>query len=232
VTTMAECPVWRTCEFCRLKQSVEFGTDGNGHVVELPLRCGCDAKVRPMYGGRRCLDCPSTAEGRSLRCAACRIRHLAEQHKGYAATWREQNPATYAKLTAAQNERRRDERAGPKGDDIRARDRRPSRRAQRNEARRAREDAETPEERALRNAQKVAWSKAHPESVKRSQDKANALRAADKRAYMHDYATKHVGKYGTAPKCRNCGATIAYDGRGRPRLCCDTCRNQPLEAQA
>jgi len=221
---VAERRAWRTCRFCLVDQPIDFDTDGMGRLVELPLRCGCAVTIMRLDGGRRCADCPSSVQGRYLRCELCRSKRITHKHAQYAKTWRQRHPVQYAKMQAAQDARRRDERAGPNGDKVRAQDRRPSRVAQRNKARRAREQAFTPKERATRNAVKRAWARSHPEQVKRSQDRANALRATAKRAYMHDYATKHVGKAGLAVKCRKCGTTIAYAGRGRPRMDCMTCR--------
>lgn len=186
------------------RQPVELQTDGHGRVLEVPLCLDCEAPV------------PTP---RSWRCSSCK----AKRQTVYGRRWREKNLER-----VQERERARPDRA--RTDERRAREREYRRRnRERINANRRRRNQANREEHLRKRRE---WKARNPGSVKRSQDKANRKRRVAARQYMHDYATKYVGLDCAPPTCRQCGREIPYNGRGRPRLDCETCRPPRRRASA
>lgn len=202
----------RRCSWCNTAQPVEFRTDGQGHLKELPLSCGCSQRASE----RTCVDCGSSElQGRSKRCEPCKR----EAQNAAARRWRERNPE---KVAALEKARRSDPvRAQRIREREREHRRRPEVRSRRLEQRRR--HAVTEKGRQQKAEQHRRYKAKYPNRVKAQQDTANRRRACAKREYMHRYATKYVGS-GTQPTCRECGSPVEWGGRGRPRSTCDGCR--------
>lgn len=81
----------RTCPTCNRRQSVFFGTDGNGNLVETPLGCGHhvapnapEPALQPTVDvpRRRCKQCGEmNALGRQNYCGDCKAIRLKASQK-------------------------------------------------------------------------------------------------------------------------------------------------------
>lgn len=210
----------KECRWCRVRQVVQFSTDGRGRAVESPLACGCAARRDAGV----CVRCGDQVVGTSARCEPCKTFMQRE----YSRRWRERNPKKVEQLARRRRTRERKVRRSKiKGDELRARERE-YRRANRDRINANKKARNLRDAGAKRREHRRAYKERNPEAVKASQDRANAKRAAAKREHMHRYATKYVGE-GKAPVCRSCPNEVPWDGLGRPRLDCFECR--PMDAR-
>lgn len=207
----------RECRWCRVRQVVRLDTDGRGGVVEEPLPCGCaELRARGVCIGCRKAPVEGTP-GRALRCAPCKV----VANRDACRRWKERHPDRHDRVQRTERRRRRSAAGRARRREYdRARRSDPEFRARRNARRR--QLGLTARGREQRGKEKRLYKERHPERVKAQQDRANARRAAEKREYMHLYATRYVGE-GKKPTCRSCGAEVPWSGRGRPRKECRSC---------
>lgn len=210
--------LFRACRWCRARYAVRHQTDGAGRVVEEGAPCPCEGRRARSL----CIDCGDSAGGRSWRCEPCKVTASHASSK----RWRDNNPDTYRRIQNRENaKRRRPEERARIRERERARRSTPEARRRRAEQRRRRLLADGGRKRA---EQRRRYKARNPEKVRESQRRANRKRAAAKREYMHRWATKYVGE-GRKPKCRRCGEEVEWNGLGRPRLDCFSCR--PMDSR-
>lgn len=206
------------CEHCGSRYVPRFDIAHGGAIVELG-GCNCPG-ARHARG--LCVDCDNPPRShRALRC----LEH------------------SYAAERAAQKRYYATEKGRAAKDRANATRRAPGERARRRRYERERYALPEVRTRRLRNskrrrmknpAQKAEharrYKEKYPERVAEQQRRANAKRAEAKRAHMHRYCTKYVGR-GIAPTCVDCGAVVEWSGKGRPRKRCPgECNTQQQSA--
>lgn len=190
------------CELDGVALEITIGSYGQT-VVRCP---GCERRR-----SHRCMECGAPVEGKAWRCP----RHVKARRQLH-----------NRKAEVRHREARR-------------------------KAERKRYAAMTPEQRVAKSARKKAWRDRHRwrcklakrkgrldgtwgyvsrEKYLEAQAHQNAKRREKKREQMRELARQRSPWRDKEPTCRECGAGIAWDRLGRPRLRCVTC--QPVKAAA